>query len=127
MTGSGFLRRHGSPDGPGETLFFNLEQTAWLLAVPAKAASSPMPVATRSLAHELTHYKGFHTLIIYFKKRQFVFPHSQGEFRDETGGDATFNVSLHSRHTQHQLQSAPTPPSVALGAVFYFIELILAS
>lgn len=26
-----------------------------------------------------------------------------------------------------QLQSAPTPPSAALGAVFYFIELILAS
>lgn len=35
--------------------FFNLEQSAWLLAVLAKAALPLIPMATCPLAHKLTH------------------------------------------------------------------------
>lgn len=88
--------------------FVNLEQTAWIPAVPGKAALLFIHIATCPLEHELTHWTGFHTLIICVKTRQFMLPHSPGKFhRDETSGDSTFNVSPCSLHTTALNSSRP--------------------
>lgn len=55
LTISGTLHRRGRPEAPQETLFSNLEQTAWLLAIPTKAPLLLIHIATWPLAHELTH------------------------------------------------------------------------
>lgn len=119
MRVSGVLCRYGSPDAPEGTLVFNLEQTAWLLTVPTKAALPyPYPhTSTCTRADPLTRIPHPHHL---FQEKTVYASHSQGEFRDETGGDATFNVSLRSLHTPHSIAVSSSPSCSGCGGCFLF-------